>query len=92
MREIFIKQSIELLRGFDDANVKLASDKLNYILNNKTIMKQADNAFFSSPEFHNIINLLGPMATYWKISQAIKLLKEMGNEFGTRKSLSHPSF
>ena len=88
MKVTYIQQTLELLKGLEkEASIKQVIDQLQDTLTNKKIA--ADNAFFMSPEFHNIISLLTPFITVWKVNQAISLLKELGKEFGEQKSMFH---
>ena len=76
MREILFKQAKQILASFDNKEVKEVLAKLEEVEKEGGI-----GDFINSPSYHNIINILGPLAVYYKVDQVLKLLKEMGNEF-----------
>ena len=81
MRKVLLKQAILNLKSFkmQSWRVRLALKQVEKL---ETIEKDEGlSDFVKSPSFHNIINLLGPLSSYYKINQVLNLLKEMGNEF-----------
>lgn len=68
------RQNLECFEK-QDWRVKFAIKKLKEIEKSAGIADVVD-----SPTLQNIVNILGPMAIYWKIDQVLKLLKEHGQE------------
>ena len=70
-----LKQASLLLANIDDDNVKKAKEQIEELDKQSAI-----GGLVSSPEFHNIVNLLTPFVVNYKINQVLKLLKEVAKE------------
>jgi len=88
MKDILIKQAVQNLENFEERNLDIdyCLKEIKAVDLNK---ESAAQDFAGSPNFQNIINILGPYAVYYKIDQVLKLLKEFGGEF-TKKGPYYP--
>jgi len=77
MKNILIKQAKLILESFNekDSNIKQALIEL------EKLDKQGGlGDLINSPMLHNIVSILAPYATYYKVDQVLKLLKELVSE------------
>lgn len=76
MKKELLNNARQLLSSFNIKykNIECALTQLDII------EKRAyDGDITKSPEYQNMLLLLGPLATFYKVDQVLKLLKELGN-------------